>query len=229
VPAANLVPLPQSVSLRQGTLLEPITVVLHPLMMLENQLGRLETAVVTGLGTIGLLAVQVLRFMGARNIVAADIIQDKVDTAIELGATHGVNVAQEKLEDVTDDLGGANLVFEASGTVPAKRSAVRAAASRGEVLLVGTSPAEVAFDGALFERISRKEIVLRGSWMNYSPPWPGPEWTTAAWLLEHGHITDSAIFTHEYPLSRGTEAFDLIRDEAEPYVKVLLAVQPEQS
>ena len=105
VPARNLVPLGDDFDPVQGAFVEPITVVLHPLMRLGSLLGK--TAVVTGLGTIGLLAVQVFRAAGAKTIVAADIVPEKLTIAGRLGATHTVNSGQDDLEDLLDSLGGA--------------------------------------------------------------------------------------------------------------------------
>lgn len=221
VPAINLIPIPDSLSMERAALLEPLTVVLHPLMMLDNQLGRLDTVVVTGLGAIGLLAVQVLKHMGARNIVVSDIIPEKLELAKELGATHAVNVRDQKLEDTTDKLGGANLVFESSGSNPAKQSAIRVAHSKGVILLVGTSPRDITFEAALFERITRKELCILGSWMNYSAPWPGKEWETAAWLVDKGHIDDKKIITHHFKLEDCQRAVDIVTGNGEPFIKIV--------
>ena len=221
VPAINLVPIPDSLSMARAALLEPLTVVLHPLMMLDNQFGKLDTVVVTGLGAIGLLAVQVLKYLGARNIVVSDIIPEKLKLAEQLGATHAVNVKTHNLEDITDTLGGANLVFESSGSNPAKQSAVRAARSKGIVLLVGTSPRDITFGASLFERITRKELCLMGSWMNYSAPWPGKEWETAAWLIDSGHIDDKKIITHQFKLDDCQRAVDIVTGNGEPFIKII--------
>lgn len=225
VPACNLVPIPDSLSFERAALLEPLTVVLHPLMMLGDQLGSLNTVVVTGLGAIGLLGVQVLKHMGAKNIVVSDIVDEKLKLALELGATHAVNVKSDKLEDVTDGLGGANLVFESSGSNPAKQSAVRVARSRGKILLVGTSPRDITFEAALFERITRKELFLIGSWMNYSAPWPGREWTEASRLVDEGHIDDRKIITHRLSLEDGQRAVDIVTKNSEPFIKVMFNLE----
>ena len=221
VPGVNLVPLPDSLDFKRAALLEPITVVLHPIMMLGTTFGKLDCVVVTGLGAIGLLAVQVFKFMGARSIVVSDMVDEKLELAMTMGATHAVNVKNQKLEDVTDKLGGANIVFESSGSTPAKQSAVRVARSRGTILLVGTSPRDVSFEASLFERISRKELCLLGSWMNYSAPWPGKEWETAVWLLDKGHITDKNIVTHEFGLKDSQKAVDILNTNSEPYIKIV--------
>lgn len=220
-PAENLVPLNDDFPLIKGALIEPITVCLHPILRLGNLLGK--TVAVTGLGGIGLLAVQIFKSMGVKNIIVSDVVEEKIALALKLGATHGVNVLKENLIEVADSLGGAEIVFEASGTLAGKKSAIQIARGKGTILLVGTNPTqEVVIDGLLFELISRKELELIGSWMNYSNPWPGKEWSIAAWMLETGMIQTDEIITHIFPLNEVESAFNVIYDRKEPFIKVVL-------
>ena len=220
VPAVNLVDLGEDFPLEKGAFVEPVTVCLHPILRLGRLLGR--TVVVTGLGAIGLLAVQIFRIMGARRIIASDIVPEKLELARRFGATHLVDPRSSSLEDVVDGLGGAHVVFESSGANPAKLSAVRIAKGRGTVLLVGTSPRDITFEAAQFERITRKELNIVGSWMNYSAPWPGDEWSTAVWLLRSGLIETDALTTHRFALAEFQKALDVILEGRELFIKILL-------
>ncbi|MDA3811279.1 MAG: galactitol-1-phosphate 5-dehydrogenase [Spirochaetaceae bacterium] len=220
-PSENLVPLSDDFPLIKGALIEPVTVCLHPILRLGNLLGK--TVAVIGLGGIGLLAVQIFKSMGVKNIIVTDVIEEKIALAIKLGATHGVNVLKDDLKAVAEALGGAEIVFEASGTLSGKKSAIEIARGRGRILLVGTNPSqEVVMDGLLFELISRKELEIIGSWMNYSNPWPGKEWSIAAWMLESGMIQTDEIITHIFPLKEVESAFNVIYDQKEPFIKVVL-------
>ena len=223
VPEENLVPLGDGFPLERGAFVEPVTVCLHPILRLGNLLGK--TVVVTGLGAIGLLAVQIFRAMGARRIVASDVVPEKLILAEKLGATDTVNVAKESLEDLLAAIGGADVVFESSGTNPAKLSAVRVAKGRGTVLLVGTSPKDITFEASLFERITRKELNIVGSWMNYSAPWPGDEWRIAVWMLREGIIDVEPLTTHRFGLDEAQKALDVIFEGKELFIKVLLVPQ----
>ncbi|MFR9802223.1 NDMA-dependent alcohol dehydrogenase [Pseudonocardia sp. RS010] len=60
-----------------------------------------DTAVVYGIGGIGINAVQGARVAGARHVVAVDPLQYKRDTALKLGATHAVGSAEEAQELIT--------------------------------------------------------------------------------------------------------------------------------
>ncbi len=220
VPVENIVPLGADFPLEKGAFIEPVTVCLHPILRLDNLLG--QTVVVTGLGAIGLLAVQIFKAMGARHIIASDIVPEKLKMATRMGATRTVNVTKERLEEILDDLGGADVVFESSGSNPAKLSAVRVAKGRGTVLLVGTSPRDITFEAALFERITRKELNIVGSWMNYSAPWPGSEWRTAVWLLKEGLIDTEPLTTHRFDIEDFQKGLDVIFDGEELFIKIIV-------
>jgi len=225
VPAVNIVLLGEEFPLEKGAFIEPVTVCLHPILRLDNLLG--QTVVVTGLGAIGLLAVQIFKAMGAKHIIASDIVPEKLEMALKMGATRGVNVADESLEDALDSLGGADVVFESSGSNPAKLSAVRIAKGRGTVLLVGTSPRDITFEASLFERITRKELNIVGSWMNYSAPWPGIEWETAVWMLEEGLIDTDALTTHRYGIDDFQDGLDVIFGGKELFMKIIITPSQE--
>ncbi len=221
VPASNLVAI-GNLSYDQAAFIEPITVCLHPILRLDNLLGK--DVVVTGAGTIGLLAIQIFRAMGCRNVVASDISVGKLEMAKGMGANMVCNPMEESLEDICErELeDGAHVVFESSGAPPAKVSATAVARGRGTVLLVGTSHAPVNFTGQQFEAITRKELNMVGSWMNYSAPFPGPEWTTAAWMLEAGLIKVDGLQTHTFPVEQIQDAYDVIYDNKELWAKVLI-------
>ncbi len=221
VPARNLVAI-GNLSYDQAAFIEPITVCLHPILRLQNLLGK--DVVVTGVGTIGLLAIQIFKAMGCRDIVASDISDGKLEMARAMGATIVCNPTKESLEDVCErELeDGAHVVFESSGAGPAKISALQVARGRGSVLLVGTSHAPITFTAPQFEAITRKELDVVGSWMNYSAPFPGAEWTTAAWMMEASLIKVDGLQTHTFPIERIQDAYDVIYDNEELWAKVMI-------
>ncbi|RLW70512.1 MAG: hypothetical protein B6D68_00730 [spirochete symbiont of Stewartia floridana] len=220
VPAVNIIPLGHDFPLERGAFIEPLTVCLHPIMRLGSLLGK--TIAVTGLGTIGLLAVQVFRAMGARLIIAVDIIPEKLELALRIGATHAVDGSNESLEDIVRSKGGAHIVFESSGNNAAKLNALRMTRGKGKIIQVGTSPQDITYDAALFERITRKEICIIGSWMNYSAPWPGDEWATAVWMLRSGLIETECLITHRFRLTDFQEALNTVLGSEGSPIKVMI-------
>jgi threonine dehydrogenase-like Zn-dependent dehydrogenase len=223
VPEKNIVKIPANLSFEDAAFLEPVTVCLHPVLNLGNLLGK--DVLITGAGTIGLLALQIFKAMGARNVIITDVVQAKLDIAVKLGADFAVNVATSDLQKVlTEKLGYymVDLVFESSGSSIAKKTAVTMAKGRGIILQVGTSPADITYEGHLYELITRKELEIRGSWMNYSAPFPGNEWRIAVWMLQAGIIKTKELISHRYSLQDIGKAYDMIFANKENFVKVLI-------
>ncbi len=99
-----------------------------------------QNAVIIGAGGVGLNAIQGARIAGAANIIAVDMNQDKLDAAMEFGATHGV-LANEGApwRQVRKFTGGqmADAVFVTVGAIPAYEAAPRYLARNGRVIMVG--------------------------------------------------------------------------------------------
>ncbi|MFK7880012.1 Zn-dependent alcohol dehydrogenase [Roseobacter sp.] len=99
-----------------------------------------QDVVVIGAGGVGLNAIQGARIAGARRIVAVDMSAEKLETAIEFGATDGVLATQESpWKDAFKALGGrgADAVIVTVGAIPAYDQAPRYLAQGGKVIMVG--------------------------------------------------------------------------------------------
>jgi Zn-dependent alcohol dehydrogenase len=98
-----------------------------------------QDVVVIGAGGVGLNAIQGARIAGARRIVAVDMSEDKLDDAIEFGATDGVLATQKSpWRHALKAMGrGADAVFVTVGAIPAYDDAPRYLARGGKVLMVG--------------------------------------------------------------------------------------------
>jgi len=79
--------------------------------------GAQDDLVVFGAGGVGLSGVMAGRLAGADPIIAVDVSPERLDLALELGATHTVNAAQEDVVARVAEIlpGGATMVLEASG------------------------------------------------------------------------------------------------------------------
>ena len=61
-----------------------------------------DTAVIVGVGGIGINAVQGARYAGAKNVIAIDPLENKREKAMELGATHAFATADEAMATITE-------------------------------------------------------------------------------------------------------------------------------
>jgi galactitol-1-phosphate 5-dehydrogenase len=89
VKRANLFRLPDQMPIDDGAFIEPITVGLHAFHLAQGCEGK--NVIIIGAGTIGLLALQCARELGANSVTAIDINPQKLELAKTLGATRVFN------------------------------------------------------------------------------------------------------------------------------------------
>lgn len=105
---------------------------------LELELG--ETAMVMGLGLLGMSAVQFLRLSGANPVIAADPNPERRALALQLGADYALNpVEQDFVAKVKELTGGRGVdaCVEVSGAAAALNQALECAAWKGRISLLG--------------------------------------------------------------------------------------------
>ncbi len=138
--AALCFKLPDNVSTLEGALIEPLAVGFHA----ANQGGAHagQTAVVMGAGCIGLVSMMALKAEGVSRVYVVDVMQKRLDKALELGADGVINGRDEDaVEAVRRLTGGAgcDLVIETAGTEITTRQAIHMAKKGANLVLVGYS------------------------------------------------------------------------------------------
>ena len=130
--------LPDNVSTLEGALIDPLAVGFHAAIQGEAHLG--QRAVVMGAGCIGLVSMMALKARGVSEVYVVDIMEKRLEKALELGATGVINGAKEDgLERVKELTGGAgmDLVIETAGTEITTRQAIHMAKKGSNIVLVG--------------------------------------------------------------------------------------------
>lgn len=129
-----------------------------------------STAVI-GLGGVGLAAVLGAHAAGARQIVAIDLSDAKLEEALRLGATHAVNAgaadAAEQVKTLSD--GGVEFAFEFAGAVRALDLAWRITRRGGSTVTAGLPPPGAAFALPAVSLVA-EERTLRGSYIGTCVP-----------------------------------------------------------
>lgn len=225
MPAANAVRCGRDVPCETAALFEPATVALHGIL-LNGPVEGLDVAVV-GCGTIGIFAIQWARILGARRIAAFDLSKERMDFAMRMGADEAWDTREDGFAEQacarTAGAAGFSCVFDASGCEATINAAFRLAANRAHVCIIGTPTREVAFSKSAWELLNRKEFRLTGSWMSYSAPFPGREWSMVADYATSGRfVFDDHLVFKRFPLEEADRAFDLFRDPSQVRGKVML-------
>jgi L-iditol 2-dehydrogenase len=208
MPAINAVKLPDGVTFEQGALFEPATVSLHGLLVMDFRGGG-DVAIV-GAGTIGMLALQFAKILGAKRILAIDIDDHKLQLAQKYGADVCINTGaadfKQQILDVTAGR-GLPMVVETGGVEFTEKLSLEIAGNKGQVMFIGTPSKNITLAPREFEYINRKELTVRGSWMSYSAPFPGKEWDLAGYYFQQGRLCVHELIDRIIPLSEINSAF----------------------
>lgn len=223
VPAINVVKLPDGVDFIQGAFFEPLTVALHGLMVMGFK--SFEDTAVIGMGTIGLLALQALKALGARRVTVFDIDEERLKAASQLGADCCINTGSKDLKDeikqVTNGRGFKQVV-ETAGVEFTEKLSLEAAGNKGSVMFIGTPSKSISLLPREFEHINRKELTVRGSWMSYSAPFPGAEWELAGHFFRNGSINSDKLIDRVIPMEDARSAFDDLKVPGKVKGKIIM-------
>ena len=194
-------------------LAEPLAVVVRAVGRGEPKPG--ETAAIVGAGTLGLLALQVLRARGAKVMVTSRS-RRRFALASQLGADATHATPEGPLADAARRFAGregVDLVVETAGTAEAVTHALELVRPGGRVVLTGLphEPTSVSFFSVV-----RREITLTGS-MIYQDEFP-----EALRLVESGAVQTTPLITHRFGLDRIGEAFVAHADPSS--IKVALEI-----
>ncbi len=166
-----------------------------------------ETIAVIGCGGVGLNVIQGAALVGAEKIIAIDVLDNKLEYARQLGATHPVNARQvdpiAAVKEITGGL-GADYAFEVIGNPRTIQQGYQLIRRGGTLVVVGVSPTgvEVSFPAA---SIMLDEKTIRGSlYGSCRPKLDAPRLLN---LYKAGKLKLDELISREYPLHQINEAF----------------------
>jgi 2-desacetyl-2-hydroxyethyl bacteriochlorophyllide A dehydrogenase len=209
--------LEEGVSFESAVLVEPAAVVLRAIERVLPAAG--EAVGVVGVGTLGSIAVQILRLHGPRSLVAFGIRDEELDLARRMGATHTINVAQQDAQEATHRLlgEGLDMVVEVAGSAQAVETSLNVVRKGGRVSLLGIAG-----------KRARLEIPSDHFVVNDTFVVGGFSYTTATWarvlrLVNAGLVDFDPLVTHRFPAGDFARAYELIDNRGgELVAKIIL-------
>ncbi len=219
VPARGCFPLPDALSLDEGTLLEPLGVALHAVDLARLRVA--QSVAVLGCGPIGLLILRLARLAGASPIFALDRFDWRLDMARRWGADDVFDItAADPVETVLAHTSGrgVEVVLEAAWGGEAIEQAVRMADLGGRVVLVGIPSDDRA---AFTHSVARRKglTVLMSRRMKHTYP-------RATALALAGTVPLTELITHRFPLERAGDAYALNAAYGDGIIKAMVDVSP---
>ena len=179
----NLYKIENSIPLDEAAFIEPIAVAIHAFNLIKP--SSLDSKIlIYGLGNIGLILIQYLKWKGYKNITAVNRSQKKLEIAKKIGVVecfleHDFNEYKDKEY---------SHIFDCTPASKSLNMLIRHCAPRGCINIVGSKLEEIRLNSQDFNLIQRKEIAITGSWMSYSQPFPGVEWEEAGQALKNGAV-----------------------------------------
>jgi len=202
VPAFNVFKLPDAISNEMASILDPLGNATHTALSFDL-VG--EDVLITGAGPIGIMAVAIAKYAGARHVVITDINDYRLELARKMGASVALNVTSGSLDQTMQDLGmveGFDVGMEMSGVASAFRDMLRTMHHGGKIALLGIPTDEMAID---WNQVIFKGLIIKGIY--------GREmfetWYKMSSMLQSG-LNIEPIITHRFPLEDYEDAFQLM-------------------
>lgn len=214
VPAKLAFPVPASLSNEQAVMAEPLAIEVR--LYREYAAALQRNVLILGAGSQGLLAVQLASMMGVPQIIVSDTLDDRLQLALQLGATDVVHALEEDVpaavKRLTDGV-GVELAAETAGATAARQNGLDALARGGTFAIVGLGQSHTSIN---FLDLVSQEKSIRGVYC-----YTDDDFARAIEILTTQRIQIAPMIS-VLPLDCGPAAFASIVDGSQASVKILL-------
>lgn len=214
LPAYLLYKLPENVTYQQAAMVEPLSIAYHAAT--RTKAGPGTSALVVGVGTIGMLLLQVLLAMGAGPVIVVDLDDKKLATALKYGAAAAFNANDpqvvEKIMQLSPKGAGVDVSYDATGIEATVSLCLKTLRLAGKAVLVGNLAPSIAFP---LQWVVTRELSLFGSCASAG------EYAQCLDLIAAGKVDVDSLISKAVPLSEGAEWLERIYNKEEGLTKIL--------
>ncbi|SAL02404.1 S-(hydroxymethyl)glutathione dehydrogenase/class III alcohol dehydrogenase [Caballeronia pedi] len=166
---------------------------------------------VIGLGGVGLAALIGAHAAGARQIIAIDLSDDKLEQAKTLGATHTVNAGREDALEYIRELssGGVEFAFEFAGSIRALDLAYNITRRGGSTVTAGLPPSTARWPMPAVSLVA-EERTVKGSYIGTCVP--SRDIPRFIDLYKQGRLPVDKLLTGRLKLDEINYGFDLLHE-----------------
>lgn len=220
VPVSGLQPVPEGLDMDLASLGEPIACAMYSALTCGAQLG--DVVVVYGMGFAGGIIAQAVKRMGAYRVVAIDVGEHKLDVARRLGSDVRINARTVDPVQAVLDLTagrGADVVIEAAGSEASMNQATAMLKHNGILALYSWITQPIRLN---ISRWHDDGLQIRTTGLVHHTEQERVIWTP--WALRpvaQGLVDVRSLVTHEFPLEKVAEAFD-VADKDPAAIKVVV-------
>ena len=210
IPAVNVFKIPDEISDDLVSIFDPLGNAVHTALSFDL-VG--EDVLITGAGPIGIMAVKIAKYVGARRIVITDVNQYRLDMAKKMGADVALNISpyktdealDKKLYEVMQSIGmyeGFDIGLEMAGHPSAIAMMIRLMNNGGKMSLLGISGGNIAlpWNDIIFKGLTLKGIYGREMFET---------WYKMSSLIQAG-MNISGVITHHYKINDFQKGFEVM-------------------
>ena len=202
IPEHNVFALPDGIGDEEAAIFDPFGNAVHTALT-YNLVG--EDVLVTGAGTIGIMAALVAKEVGARNVVLTDINNDRLEIARSMGVRQVHNTLETPLRELMPALDmheGFDIGLEMSGAPAAFREMIDCMNTGGKIAILGIAadPFGIDWNKVVFKMLTLKGIYGREMFET---------WYKMA-ILARDHVDLKTIITHRFPADEFARGFEIM-------------------
>ena len=215
VDAEKITPLPDSMSLEEGAMIEPLAVAVHAVRRAGDIAGK--DVCVLGAGPIGLLVAQAAKGMGAGRVMITDISALRLEKAKECGIDFPVNTKETDFGEALVQYFGpdkCDVIYDCAGNNITMGQAIAHARKGSTLILVAVFAGMATVDLAV---LNDHELDLNTSMMYRTE-----DYETAIQLASQGKVRLLPLLSKRFPFAQYLEAYQYIDSHRESTMKVLI-------
>jgi L-iditol 2-dehydrogenase len=211
--------LPKNMSFEEGTFVEPLACVVRGQRLAS--IKKDDTVLIIGSGIAGILHVQLAKFHGVKEIMVADINQNRLEMAKKFGATQAFDAKDNLPQKIKENYGHlADQVIVCTGATSAAMTALDCVENGGTILFFAVPDPSIKIPVPI-NQFWRNEITMRTSY-GAAPN----DLEESLKVLSTGKINIKDMITHRFTIQESQEAFRLMA-EAGSSLKVI--IQPNKA
>ena len=199
---------------KELALIEPFAISYHALSKVN--LKETDKVLIVGSGPIGLFALMSAKLTNAK-VYVCDVLEGRLEKAIELGADGVINTKRISLEEATKEItsgNGFDVCIEACGLSDTFLSCIEAVAFAGSIVLIGNGKKDTTFNHSI---LLKKELKVYGSRNAYST-----DFKSLINLVKSEEINLLDLVSNIYKKEEADEAFKALANNQGDLIKVLV-------
>ena len=217
MPEAHVFHLPESISLEEGALVEPVGTGFFAVKQGNIQVG--DNVLIIGTGPIGLGGVPFARYSGAKNVILAGRKPYKLDVGKKMGADVTINTQEEDLYSRVMEITGGkgpDVIIESSGSMDMFEQAAKMIAVGGRLSVVAFY--EQSVKNLDIDLLVIKDVKIISVMGNTNTA------LTVMAMMESGKMDFMPLVTHVVPLDDVKKTLDAFKFSNEKRIKILLEI-----